>query len=101
VFLFISSTNFAIEIDGKKICEVSQKFKLIGFQEFEIAGLPWKADGLFSVHEYKLKDGDKVLMQATENIKSFTDSYELDIQDTEQELACLCIALAIDSLQKQ
>jgi uncharacterized protein YxjI len=86
--------RFGIEIDGREVCEVVKKFKLIG-QRYNIEALSWHVKGLLG-HIYELKHDDKVIMNIDKQAISFGDSYELDILDPQHELLCLCIALAID-----
>ena len=90
-----SMLRFTVEINGREVCAVIQKFSLFR-QKYSIEGLPWQLDGDFIEHEYELLNGSQKIMQLTKKLISWGDSYELDISDPKNELPCLCIALAVD-----
>jgi len=92
---FSLKTRFTIEIGGRKVCEVVKRFSLIG-HSYNIEGLPWKLDGDFTGHDYRLTNGDKTVMTINKKVFTRGDSYELDIADPKHELVCLCIVLAVD-----
>ena len=88
--------RFVIEIGGQEVCEISQKFQFFG-HNFNIDGLTWHLDGDFWGHEYRLLNGGETIMRLSKKWFTWGDSYEMDISAApEQELLCLCIALAVD-----
>ena len=49
-------------------------------------------------HEYSLEDYKGIVMSMSKHWFTWGDSYELDIVDPDNEVLCLCIALAIDCM---
>lgn len=66
---------------------------------FRLEGVPWRMEGDFWSHEYTLGDGQGTVMRISKQWFTWGDSYELDIPSPENELLCLCIALAMDCMQ--
>ena len=87
--------RFIIEVHGREACEIVQKFRLTR-HTFDIHGLPLNLDGDFWGHEYDLFQGSQIIMQLSKKWFTWGDSYEMNIADSNQELVCLCIALAVD-----
>ncbi|MDR0838479.1 MAG: LURP-one-related family protein [Oscillospiraceae bacterium] len=86
--------KYYIEIGGGTI-EIVKEFTLLK-PRFRFNGLPWTLQGDFWAHEYTLSDGGRVVMQLSKRWLTWGDTYELDIADTNNELLCLCVALAVD-----
>jgi uncharacterized protein YxjI len=88
--------RFFIEIDGRVVCEVVKEITFFK-QRYRLEGLAWHLDGDFWAHEYSLSDNDgRQVMRLSKKWFTWGDSYELDIADYDNELLCLCIALAVD-----
>ena len=88
--------RFSIEINGRDVCEIVREFSFIK-PNFRIEGMQWNLSGDFSAHEYTLSDIDrKQLMYLSKEWFTWGDSYMLDINENQNELICLCIALAVD-----
>ena len=49
-------------------------------------------------HEYVIENSSGEVMQISKEWFTWGDSYALDIVDAQNELLCLCIALAIDCI---
>ena len=93
--------RFTIEIGGKEVCTIIQKFQFLK-NDYRIEGLPWYLEGDFVGHEYELINDNQVIMRLSKHWFTWGDSYELDICEQTsdpdfQELLCLCIALAVDA----
>ena len=94
VFSFMP--RFFVEIGGRQICEIIKEFTFFK-QSYRIAGLPWHLDGDIFAHEYTLGDNSgRQVMRMAKKWFTWGDSYELDIPDAQNELMCLCVALAVD-----
>jgi len=92
--------RFSIEIGGREVCEITQRFQLFR-NDYMIDGLPWYLEGDFIGHEYALFNGGQTIMRLSKHWFTWGDSYELDIVPPAEnpayhELLCLCIALAVD-----
>ena len=68
-------------------------------QRLYLEGLPWRMEGDFWAHEYALLEGERTVMRMAKHWFTWGDSYELDIPRREEELLCLCVALAVDCMQ--
>jgi len=86
--------RYYIEMGGKEY-EIVKEFTLLR-QKYTIGGLNWAVDGNFMAHEYAVTDGRGDVMRISKEWFTWGDSYVLDIADPQNELLCLCIALAID-----
>ena len=87
--------RIVIEINGLKVCEIVKKFMFFA-NKYKVEGLPWQLEGDFIAHDYEVLNDSQVAMKLSKKPVSWGDSYELDIADSNHELLCLCIALAID-----
>lgn len=88
---------YIIFIDGEEICRVARRFSLLK-PEFELEGGPgWIMKGDFWAHEYTLSDGEAEIMTMHKHWFSWGDSYEMNIVKPQDELMCLCVALAVDA----
>ena len=88
--------RFFVEVGGREICEIVKEFTIVK-QSYRIAGLPWHLSGDIWAHEYSLDDASgSQVMRMSKKWFTWGDSYELDIADAQNELACLCVALAVD-----
>ncbi|MDR0532272.1 MAG: hypothetical protein LBG83_09470 [Oscillospiraceae bacterium] len=89
--------KYYIEIDGNTYLLASELSFLK--RRLHLEGLPWRMEGNFSAHEYELFNGNETIMRMSKHWFTWGDSYELDIPRLENELLCLCVALAVDCMQ--
>jgi uncharacterized protein YxjI len=87
--------SLIILIEGREICRIVKKFQFFR-NDYYVEGLPWELEGDFWAHEYSMYEGGRTLMSLSKKWFTWGDSYELHIEDSKNELICLCIALAID-----
>lgn len=89
--------RYFIEIGGVVVCEIVKEFTLFK-PSYRLEGVPWRMKGDFWAHEYTLYDSNNEnhIMSISKKRFSWGDSYELDISDPQNELLCLCVALAVD-----
>ena len=92
---FSLAPRFIVEVNGREVCEVVKKFTFFS-HKYNIEGLSWQLEGDFTGHDYEVQNGSQVVMKLSKKLISLGDSYELDIADPNNELICLCIALAVD-----
>ena len=87
--------RFYVEMNGNVVCEIVKELTFFR-QSYRLASLPWRLDGDFWAHEYALTENGRQVMSLSKKWFTWGDSYELDIADSNDELMCLCIALAVD-----
>ena len=87
--------KYFVEIDGRVVCEIIKEFTFFK-QRYRLGGIPWRMDGDFWAHEYSLYDNQRQIMRLSKKWFTWGDSYELDIAQPQDELMCLCVALAVD-----
>jgi len=88
--------RYYIEIGGTEY-EFVKELSLLR-PKFSVRNLGWTVSGNFMAHDYTVESGGGVIMRITKAWLSWGDSYELDIAEPENELICLCAALAIDCI---
>ena len=81
---------FAPEVD-----EIYDNTELNSTFEFDFNG--WIIEGNIVGSKYKIRDGQKNVMEVYEKIWFGEDTYFVDIVNPDNEVLCLMIALAIDS----
>ena len=87
--------EYHVSQNGCEVAVVKQKFSFLRPQ-YEIAGLGWQVEGSFWQHDYDIyKDGGRIVSISKEWM-TWGDSYELDIDDTQDEIIALAVVLTID-----
>ena len=87
--------RYVLEIDGRVVCEIVREFTILK-QSYRLEGLAWRLEGDFFAHEYSMHDNNQSIMRMSKKWFTWGDSYELDIANPNDELLCLCVALAVD-----
>jgi len=87
--------RFFVEINERMVCTVVKELTFFR-QSYRVEGLPWHLNGDFLAHEYSLTENGLEIMRLSKKWFTWGDSYELNIMDSNNELMCLCIALAVD-----
>jgi uncharacterized protein YxjI len=95
--MFTFLPRYYIEI-GSNTYTIVKEFSFFR-PRFRIEGLAWTMEGDFLAHEYTLNDNTGTVMNISKHWFTWGDSYELDINNTKDELTCLCVALTIDCMQ--
>ena len=88
--------RYFIEI-GSNVYEFVKEFTLLR-PKYTIRNLDWVIDGNFWEHDYTVADGGGEIMRISKAWLSWGDYYKLDINSEQDELLCLCVALAIDCI---
>ena len=88
--------RYYIEIGGSEF-EFVKEFTFLR-PRFTIRNLDWSVDGDFWHHDYMVTSSLGEVMRMSRAWLSWGDFYELDINDPQDELLCLCVALAIDCI---
>jgi len=87
--------RFIVEVDGREVCTIVKELAFFR-QSYRVEGLPWHLSGDFWAHEYSLTENGREIMRLSKKWFTWGDSYELNIIDNQNELMCLCVALAVD-----
>jgi len=94
VFSFMP--RYFVEIGGRVVCEIVKELTFFK-HSYRLEGIPWRMNGDFWAHEYALGDNNgRQVMRMSKKWFTWGDSYELDIADPNDEILCLCVALAVD-----
>jgi uncharacterized protein YxjI len=88
--------RYYIEIGGRDY-EFVKELTLMR-PKYTIRNLGWKVAGNFWEHDYAVSGTHGDVMRISKAWLSWGDFYELDIFDEQNELLCLCVALAIDCI---
>lgn len=87
--------KFRVYINGQQIAEIIKKVTFLS-QKYEISGLNWITSGSFSAHDYQITDGVHTVASIHKQWMSWGDSYELYIDEQQNEVVALAVVLAID-----
>ena len=88
--------RYFLEINGREY-EFVREFTLLR-PRYTIRNLDWEINGNFFEHEYTVTRSGSEIMRISKAWLSWGDFYELDIEDGQDELLCLCVTLAIDCI---
>ena len=88
--------RYFIEINGIEY-EFVKELTLLR-PKYTIRNLDWSVEGNFVAHDYEVKTGQGIAMRISKAWFTWGDSYQLDITNPQDELFCLCVALAIDCI---
>ncbi|MCL2508984.1 MAG: hypothetical protein FWF05_07400 [Oscillospiraceae bacterium] len=89
--------KYHIELAAKQHFTLVKEFAFFK-NRFYLEGLPWRMNGDFFAHDYFLYDQAGEIMHISKEWFTWGDSYVLDIHNSEHELICLCIMLAVDNM---
>ena len=92
--------RYYVEMNDRVVCEIVKEFTFFR-QSYRIDGIAWRMDGDIWAHEYSLYDCGGQIMQLSKKWFTWGDSYELNIVSPQNELLCLCVALAVDCAMDQ
>ena len=88
--------RYYLEINGASY-EFVKEFTLLK-PKYSIRNLDWAIGGDFFAHDYTVTNSNGDIMRIAKAWLTWGDYYELDIIDAQNELLCLCVALAIDCI---
>ena len=87
---------FRVHVGGQQVAEVKQRFRWTR-QSFEIGGTDWSVEGNWHGHDYEVtSEARGCIVRIAKEWMTWGDSYELDIDNPEDELLALAVVLAID-----
>ena len=89
-------SKFELEIGGESLGEIREEFTLFR-PNYTLDCNGWKVSGNFLGWEYDVTNGDRTVMHITKELCHWGDTYVLHIENPEDEILCLLIAIAIDA----
>ncbi len=64
---------------------------------YSVNGPDWEVKGDFFDHDYEIRDGDAVIASVAKEWFTLGDAYEIDIDNSADEVAALSVVLVIDA----
>lgn len=93
IFTFLP--RFYVYVNGIKVAEIVKEFSFFT-PRYSVAGLNWEIEGSFMAHDYWITKGGREIVRINKEWMTWGDSYQIDIQDKEDEIIALAVVLAID-----
>ena len=95
--LFKFMPQYNIYINGEMIATVKKKFALFK-NDFEILSdnANYYVEGEFFAHEFRIFNDRKMIGQVSKKLLSLTDTYGVQIDDDEDQVLVLALAIVID-----
>ena len=88
--------DFVLEVGGTKLGKMKSRFAF-GKRKYVFTFNNWILEGNILGLKYCLKDGTDNVMEVREKMWRIGDTYHIDIANSENELLCILVLLAIDS----
>lgn len=89
--------KFTVEINNTIICEIVKKVTFFK-PKYIVNGLGWDVDGDIFAHDYVITSGNRSIVSIHKQWMTWGDTFELDIDDNENEIVALSVVLAIDTV---
>ncbi|MBR4026505.1 MAG: LURP-one-related family protein [Lachnospiraceae bacterium] len=93
VFSFLP--KYFVFVNGTQVAEIVKEFTFL-FPKYSIEGLGWSIEGRFMEHDYEIKKNGYTIVTIHKEWVTWGDCYELNIQDSQDEIIALAVVLAID-----
>lgn len=90
--------RYHLEINGQIAATIVKEFTFFK-DRYHLEDTSLHIEGDYWSHEYRIYDGEHLIMQISKEWFTWGDSYMLDIRDSKYELIALGIVLAIDCVQ--
>ncbi|MBQ6367096.1 MAG: LURP-one-related family protein [Erysipelotrichaceae bacterium] len=65
---------------------------------YTVSGLNWTVEGDFWAHDYEVIENGRTVVDVSKAWFSWGDAYEIDIDDSVDEITALCVVLVIDAV---
>ena len=89
--------HFNVYIEGQENFRLVRKFSFLK-PKYEIEGLNWYIQGDFWQHDYQIVDANQQpIATISKHWITIGDTYDININNDKDELAVLCIVIAIDA----
>ena len=89
--------RFYVYMNGKEAAEIVKAFTFFK-PKYSINGLGWNVEGDFWSHDYRVANNGRDVASVHKAWFSWGDSYEIDINNSEEEVLTLAVVLAIDAV---
>lgn len=89
--------RFYVFMKGKQVAEIVKEFTFFR-QQYSVNGLGWHVEGDFLAHDYSVVDQGSQIAYVHKVWLSWGDSYEIDMNDSGNEVLTLAVVLAIDAV---
>lgn len=89
--------KFYVYMNGKEVAEIAKEFTFLR-PKYQINGLGWNVEGELFEHDYNILDSGRGIAYVHKAWLSWGDSYEIDINDSANEVLTLAVVLAIDAV---
>lgn len=93
--LFTLMPRFVVERNGQVTAAIKKRLTLFK-PEYDIDGKGWHVEGDLLAHDYRIYAGSSVIATIHKVWMSWGDSFELDLESSEDEVDLIAIILAID-----
>lgn len=93
VFTFLP--RFYVYVNGSKVAEIVKEFSFFT-PRYSVEGLGWDVEGSFMAHDYWITKNGSEIIRISKEWMTWGDSYQIDIQEKENEIIALAVVLAID-----
>ena len=91
--------RYYVFCDGLQVAEIRKEFTFL-FPKYSIDGLGWEIDGSFLAHDYQITKSGRQIVSIRKEWMTWGDSYELDIENPEDEIIALAVVLTIDCVMQ-
>ena len=93
IFTFLP--RFYVYVNGSKVAEIVKEFSFFT-PRYSVEGLGWDVEGSFMAHDYWITKNGNEIIRISKEWMTWGDSYQIDIQEKEDEIIALAVVLAID-----
>lgn len=87
--------TFYVYRGQEEIAEIKKEFTFF-MPKYTVSGLDWEVSGDFFHHDYQITKHGRPIVTISKTWLSWGDTYELDIDDGQDEVIALAVVLAID-----
>ena len=95
--LFSLMPRFYVYVNGQQIAEIVKELTYFK-PRYDILGKGWTVEGDILAHDYMIVEQGRVIASVHKVWMSWGDSFELDIQDTDDEVGLIAVILVIDAV---
>ncbi len=90
---------FHVFCGDRQVAEIKKEFTFF-FPKYRIEGLGWEINGRFMAHDFEIVHNGRRIVTITKEWMTWGDSYEVDIDRPEDEIAALAVVLTIDCVME-
>lgn len=91
--------RFYVFCDERQVAEIKKEFTFL-FPKYSIQGLGWEIEGKLMAHDYEIIKNGYSIASISKEWMTWGDSYELNINNPNDEIVALAVVLAIDCVME-